>query len=478
METRRASGILLPVFSLPGDAGIGTLGQAAFDFADYVRECGCSFWQVLPLNPTGFGDSPYQAFSTFAGNPYLIDLDDLVGLGLLKREEIPRFAKGRVDYGRQYREKFRILRLAYARSGFLDGEIRRFSEAQGKWLRDYAIFMCLKEDLGGSWQDWPKPVRERSDPHMFIVSERYMHEERFWIFVQYLFFRQFGALRAHLREIGLRLIGDMPIYVAMDSADTWANREIFRFRGSAPTAVAGVPPDYFSPEGQYWGNPLYRWDVLKKRGYDWWIDRVRHLAGMYDVLRLDHFRGFESYWSVPAGASSAREGRWVKGPGESFLRALPDIPYIAEDLGVITPEVRALRDRMGWPGMNVLQFAFDSSSRDSLYLPHNHLRNSVSYLGTHDNDTCLGWLAGLSPADRKYFSDYCGGTGREAALRALFASPSDLVIVTMQDVLGKRTGRINTPATASGNWTFRLTDDSYRNKTAFLKELNRTFSRA
>ncbi len=474
----RASGILMPISALPGNAGIGTLGKCAFDFAEYARECGCTFWQVLPLHPTGFGDSPYQAFSTFAGNPYLIDLDDLVSLGLLERGEIPHFPKGRVDYGRQYREKFRLLRLAYGRSGFLDAEIQSFSDRHYmRWLRDYALFMCLKEDRGGSWRDWERPVRERWDPHMFIVSERYMFEERFWVFVQYLFFRQFGALKNHLARIGLKLIGDMPIYVAMDSADTWANREIFRFRGANPTAVAGVPPDYFSPEGQLWGNPLYRWDVLKKRGYDWWISRVSHLAEMYDVLRVDHFRGFESFWNVPAGAATAREGHWEKGPGEAFLRALPKVSYIAEDLGIITPEVRALREKMGWPGMNIMQFAFDANARDSLYLPHNHEKNSVSYLGTHDNDTFRGWLSALSESDRRYFSDYCGGTGREAALRALFSSPSELVIATMQDVLGLKKGRINTPAIASGNWTFRLSDDSYRREIGLLRRLNRTYSR-
>ena len=474
----RSSGILTPLFSLPNAQGIGTLGKCAFDFADFVRECGCRYWQVLPLHPTGYGDSPYQSFSTFAGNPYFIDLEDLVELGLLDKSELPDFPAGAVDYGRQFREKIGLLKRAYARSDFLAREVQAFSDRHyADWLRDYALFMCLKEDFGGSWRDWEPWARDRGDPQVYLLVDRYLHEEGFWVFVQYLFFRQFGALSAHLKKIGLKLIGDVPIYLATDSADVWANREIFRFRGSNPVAVAGVPPDAFSADGQRWGNPLYRWDVLKKRGYDWWVRRVKHLSEMYDVLRLDHFRGFERYYAVPADAETAREGRWEKGPGEDLFRALPAVPMIAEDLGMITPEVRALRDRLNLPGMNVLQFAFDANARDSVYLPHNHRKNSVSYLGTHDNDTLLGWLDGLSPADRAYFKSYCGGTDRDAAFRTLFASPSDLVIVTIQDALGMREGRINTPARAAGNWTFRLADDGYRRETKFLRELNRTFSR-
>ena len=480
----RSSGILMPVFSLPNDFGMGSLGKCAFDFADAVRGAGCRYWQMLPVGPTGYGDSPYQSFSTFAGNPYLIDLEDLVGLGLLRREEIPRFASGAIDYGRQYRVKFALLRKAFSRAKFLSAEIDRFSAENGEWLPDYALYMSLKEDCGGSWRDWIAPVRDRSDPHMFIVQERYLWEMQFWTFVQYLFFRQMDALKAHCASIGLRLIGDLPIYVSMDSADVWANRGLFRFRGSAPTAVAGVPPDYFSPLGQLWGNPLYRWEVHRKTGYAWWIRRVRAQLRFFDVLRLDHFRGFAQYWSVPANASDARGGRWEPGGGERFLRALPaQGQYLAEDLGLITDDVRALRDRLGFPGMNVLQFAFDPSGQ-SVYLPHRHVRNSVTYLGTHDNDTTLGWLASIGAKEREFVRGYVGApanaSDREVLhglMRAAFASVSDLVVLTVPDLLGHRKGRINTPASATGNWTWRLSDDSYRARLSALRDWNRWFGR-
>ena len=475
---RRASGILMPLFSLPNEQGIGSLGKCARDFADYAAACGCSYWQMLPLNPTGYGDSPYQSVSTFAGNPYFIDLDELVAMGLLRREEIPRYRRGRVDYGRQFATREPLLRLAYRRAVALRGETARFARENRDWLEDYALFLCLRREYGCGWRQWPADLREHRAPALEAARERYAEGMAYYRFEQFLFFRQAEALRAHCARLGLRLIGDLPIYVAMDGADVWAHRELFQFRRCAPTGVAGVPPDYFSPTGQLWGNPLYRWDALKRTGYAWWTARVRQSAKLFDVLRLDHFRGFASYWRVPAGALDARQGSWEPGGGAPFLAALPkNVDYIAEDLGLITDDVRVLRDRFGLPGMNVLQFAF-GPGRDSAYLPHRHVQNSVTYVGTHDNDTARGYLAAASEEERRFVRDYVGGGSlAEGLLRAAFASVSDLAVATLPDVIGLRAGRINTPARPDGNWTFRLPGDRYRDRTDFLRELNRTFGR-
>lgn len=466
----RQSGILMHITSLPGPHGVGTLGKSAYAFVDFLQQAGQSYWQILPLNPTGYGDSPYQSCSAFAGNHYLIDLDFLVSEGLLKQEEVDALSwceqEDRVDFGLLYRNKLTILRKAFQRHGET-ADFAQFRAENDDWLPDYADFMCQKDRFDGQpWYQWPDEIKTRSAGAFAGVSQE---QVQFHCFVQYLFFRQWDALKAYAHQKGVKIIGDVPIYVPYDSADVWCTPELFQLdEQKNPTDVAGVPPDAFSQDGQLWGNPLYRWDVMKQDGYRWWIRRLQSAARLYDRIRLDHFRGFAAYWSVPNAEETARNGRWISGPGTDFFRAveqsLPDLPLIAEDLGILTQDVLDLRDELGYPGMKVLCFAFDSRE-PSAYLPHNHIKNAVCYIGTHDNMTCRQWLETASAETLSYCTSYMGLSREEGyvwgVIRTAMASRCDLCVIQMQDFLelGEE-GRMNFPGTRTpDNWTWRLTGD-------------------
>ena len=464
----RKSGILMHISSLPGPYGIGTMGKRAYEFVDFLKDAGQSYWQILPLSPTGYGDSPYQSFSTFAGNHYLIDLDMLIEEGLLKKEETAicwGTDETRVDYGRLYENRIRLLRLAYER--FPGGsEFDAFVQENAEWLEDYALFMTLKDRYQGQpWQKWSLSLMMRLPEIMEGIRGEFADQLRFRYFLQFIFFRQWKALRRYANGKGIKIIGDVPIYVPLDSADVWANPQLFQLDGNCrPKMVAGCPPDSFSADGQLWGNPLYDWDRMKKNGYAWWIKRLKAAANMYDVVRLDHFRGFESYWAIPAGDTTAAGGSWQPGPAMDFVRAiqkaLPDLDFIAEDLGYVTPEVRALQEGSGYPGMKVLQFAFDSREAGD-YLPHTYPRHSVCYSGTHDNLTLVQWLQEAAPEDIAMAREYLGLSGEEGLvtglIRGCMGSVSDLCVVQMQDYLelgGE--ARMNFPGTlSSANWTWR-----------------------
>ncbi len=469
----RQSGILMHITSLPGPYGIGTMGKPAFDFVDFLASAGQSLWQILPLSPTGFGDSPYQSCSAYAGNHYLIDLHILVRQGLLTEEEISAVSwsdrETQVDYGLLYQNRLRVLKLAYGR--FQDGsQLDAYCRDNSDWLADFALYMAIKDDRGGEpWYQWPEKLKLRDPDALWQIRQQFKEEIRFYSFLQYLFDRQWQALRQYAHEKGISIIGDVPIYVPLDSADVWSAPELFQLdEKSNPKAVAGVPPDGFSADGQLWGNPLYCWEVHQKENYGWWIRRLRSAGQRYDVVRLDHFRAFESYWSVPYGDETAKNGHWVKGPDMDFVRAiqsaLPELPIIAEDLGYLTPEVLALRDNSGWPGMKVLQFAFDSRE-PSDYLPHNYGKNSVCYTGTHDNMTTAQWFATATPEAVEYAREYMNLTEQEGfvwgTIRTAMASVSRWCIVPLQDYLNfGGEARMNFPGTTGNNWTWRAERDT------------------
>ena len=476
----RKSGILMHISSLPGPYGIGTMGKSAYEFIDFLARAGQRYWQLLPLNPTGYGDSPYQSFSAYAGNPYLIDLDQLIREGLLTREEVEAVDWGsdpcRVNYYSLYQNRGRLLALACSR--FASNEdFRVFLEENHWWLEDYALFMALKERFHGKpWQDWSISLMLRYEPVLESVREELADKIACHRFMQYQFFRQWNALHSYAREKGIRIIGDVPIYVPLDSADVWVNQGLFRLDANRrPTAVAGCPPDSFSAEGQLWGNPIYDWETMEKNGFRWWIQRLSAAAKLYDVIRFDHFRGFESYWSIPAGETTAINGAWVKGPGEAFIRAvgeaLPDTEFIAEDLGFITPEVRSLQEFSGFPGMKVIQFAFDSREEGDYY-PHHYPVNSVCYSGTHDNSTLLQWFREAAPADVREAVDYFGLTEEEGfvrgMLRGCMQSVSKLCIVQLQDWLElDGSARMNVPGTLTDqNWSWRLASGALNSELA------------
>jgi len=464
----RSSGILMHITSLPGKYGVGSMGQEARQFVDFLKKAGQSRWQILPLNPTGYGDSPYQSCSTFAGNPYLIDLPQLVKEGLLTQEEIDSVTwcarEDKADFGIQYNNKFRILRLAYAR--FPGGaDFKRFCYEASSWLPDYALFMALKNTTGKSWFDWEPALKFREPDALWQAQERLRDEIRFQRFVQYLFSRQWNALRDYAKKNGVSIIGDVPIYVPYDSVEVWKDPGLFQLdQALRPTAVAGCPPDAFSDDGQLWGNPLYRWEEMAKDGYRWWLRRLEAAGKWYDTIRLDHFRGFEAYWSVPYGDKTAKAGHWVKGPGMEFINAvkkgLPKLSLIAEDLGFLTQEVLDLRDDSGLPGMKVLGFAFDSRE-PSEYLPHSYIRNTVCYTGTHDNMTTRQWFCTASGDAVAYATEYMTLSEKEGlvwgVIRTAMASVSDTAIVPMQDYLDLGAeGRMNFPGTMTdSNWTWR-----------------------
>lgn len=465
----RKSGILMHISSLPGPYGVGSMGRSAYDFVEFLAAAGQSYWQILPLSPTGYGDSPYQSFSTFAGNHYLIDLDQLVSEGLLEQEELDAVTwgadEGRVDYGRLYNERARLLRAAFGRFEETE-EFEGFVRDNILWLEDYALFMAIKEHFHGrDWQNWSVSLLMRLPPVMDAYREELQEAVRFQYFLQYKFFCQWKALRRYANDRGIQIIGDVPIYVPLDSADVWANPEMFRLDASRrPKVVAGCPPDSFSADGQLWGNPIYDWDKMRQDGYRWWIRRMRAASGMYDVVRLDHFRGFESYWSIPAGEKTAANGRWEKGPGMDFVgavkAALPDLDIIAEDLGFVTPQVKQLLADSGYPGMKVIEFAFDSREQSD-YLPHLYPVNSVVYSGTHDNLTLRQWFDEADPADVQRAVEYLGLNGGEGyiwgMIRGAMSSVSKLCIIQMQDYLGiGGEGRMNHPGTlTAANWTWR-----------------------
>jgi len=471
----RKSGILLHITSLPGSYGVGTMGRSAYEFVDFLKAAGQSCWQLLPLNPTGYGDSPYQSCSTFAGNHYLIDLQMLVEQGLLLQEEISHIQwsvqEDRVDFGLLYQNRMTVLRLAFDR--FSDeAALDAFCREQGNWLPDFALYMALKEqNCGAPWYSWPVPLKTRNPDALWQARQQLKTEIRFYSFVQYLFYTQWQALRQYAHKNGVILIGDVPIYVPLDSVEVWTDPELFQLDSTlTPTAVAGCPPDGFTEDGQLWGNPLYRWDVLKKDDYGWWIRRLAAAGQLYDMVRLDHFRAFEAYWAVPYGDATARNGQWIKGPGLPFLKAiqkaLPKLQLIAEDLGYLTPEVLQMRDDSGLPGMKVLEFAFDDRE-PSDYQPHTYIRNTVCYTGTHDNMTARQWLESLSPEVLAYAKAYMHLTEEEGLvwgmIRTAMSSVSDLCIVQLQDYLNLGgEARMNFPGTNTGdNWTWRALPGSY-----------------
>lgn len=473
MRLPRSSGILLHPTSLPGPDGVGDLGPGARRFVDWLAEARQSVWQVLPLGPTGYGDSPYQCFSAFAGNPVLVSADDLVTDGLLEPGDLasrPHFPADRVDFGAAIAWKRRLLERAVARfrggaTPHLSEPFAAFCREEAWWLDDYALFTALKEAEGGApWYAWPAGLAQR-DPSALTAARADLAEPiRAVQLAQFLFARQLAALRSYAAARGIRLLGDMPIFVAHDGADVWARRSLFLLDGAGrPTVVAGVPPDYFSATGQLWGNPLYDWHVMVGEGYRWWVDRFRRTLAMVDIVRIDHVIGFTRFWEVPAGETTALHGRWRYGPGGAVLQAVYDalgrVPIVAEDLGIVTPEVDALLARFRLPGMRVLHFAFGGDPRERA-LPHNFRRNCVVYTGTHDNDTTVGWFASLGDGERSAVQRYLGRSGEDIAwdlIRLALSSIADTAVIPMQDVLSLGSGaRMNRPGSTEGNWTWRL----------------------
>ena len=468
----RASGIILHITSLPSPHGVGTLGREAREFADFLRKAGQKYWQILPLGPTGYGDSPYQTDSAFAGNPYLIDLEQLITDGLLTREEVDAVSFGsdpaQTDYGALYAGRFDLLRRACERGWDKEREnVDAFYRENEGWLRSYALYTAAKRHFGmRPWIEWEdEDLRLRRSEEVLRRYEKLLAEDiRFCIFTQYLFFRQWNALRAYIREQGIRIIGDVPIYVPLDSADVWAEGEYFQLDDQCrPTEVAGVPPDYFTADGQLWGNPLYDWPRHKAEDFAWWKRRMQHATSIYDVVRIDHFRGFESYYAIPAGNKTAAGGHWEKGPDRAFINAIHETlgqgGIIAEDLGYLTPEVKTMLAASGYPGMKIMQFAFDSREPGN-YLPYTYTPNSVVYTGTHDNVTTEGWRQSASPEDVHYACRYLRCLPEdltEAMICACLASVSDMAIIPMADWLHLGAeARINTPSTQGANWQWRL----------------------
>lgn len=467
MSAGRACGILMPVFSLPGSFGIGTLGSEARQFVDFLAAAKQTYWQILPIGPTGYGDSPYQSFSAYAGNPYFIDPAALAQAGWLAVDELPPPTRpGKINYSALYRTRPKLLQKAVTRllasppPGY-----QGFCEKASFWLEDYALFMAIKEENNAvGLCDWPQPLRLRQPDALAAARSRLAARVDYHRAVQYFFYTQWDALKGYANSKGVRIIGDIPIYVSPDSSDLWANPQLFEVDAHGnPTRVAGCPPDGFSATGQLWGNPLYNWPLHAADGFAWWCRRMRHATSIYDVVRIDHFRGFESYYAIPADATEATQGQWCKGPDRAFIAALhqnlPDARIIAEDLGYLTPEVYAMLTASGYPGMKVLQFAFDSRESGD-YLPHNYQRNSVVYTGTHDNTTTQGWQKTAAPADVDNACRYLACTRRtltEAMVRAALASVCSTAIIPMADWLRlPAAARINTPSTQGGNWQWRL----------------------
>lgn len=489
----RKSGVLLPVSGLPSRYGIGTFSKESYRFIDFLEKAGQKLWQILPLGPTGYGDSPYQSFSTFAGNPYYIDLDEFVEKGFLSKEECEAadFGEdpGLVDYEKIFHTRFSLLRKAYNKSNILeDRDFIRFVNENSYWLSDYCLYMAIKDSLGGiSWISWQEDIKLRKPVALSVYRQKLAQEIHCYEFQQYFFQRQWQKLKKYANEKGIQIVGDIPIYVALDSADTWANPKLFQLdKDCTPIAVAGCPPDAFSETGQLWGNPLYRWDYHRETGYDWWIKRIDYCFRLYDVVRIDHFRGFDEYYSIPYPAKTAQVGKWEKGPGIEFFRVLENRlgkkQIIAEDLGFLTPSVIQLVKDTGYPGMKILQFAFDSRE-DSDYLPHNYKQNSIVYTGTHDNDTTPHWFEALNEHDKDFAKRYMNLEDESKAcselIRLAFSSTADTCIIPIQDFLGLGAeARMNIPSTLGKNWRWRLVPGQLTEELAEqIKKLTRLYGR-
>jgi len=491
----RKSGILMPMSALPSPYGIGTMGKSAYQFVDFLKAAGQKYWQLLPLGPTSYGDSPYSSFSSFAGNPYYIDLDLLIREKLLRPSEVKKRDWGanpaRVDYAKIYENRFAVLRLAFQRGKEMLGEeLAAFRRENASWVENYALYMAVKAGFGmASWLEWPEEeIRLHKPEAVEQYRARYAEELDFWVFCQFLFFRQWEALRDYAHEQGILFIGDVPIYVALDSADVWAERKYFQLDSKGfPQEVSGVPPDAFTEDGQLWGNPLYDWDEMKKDGYGWWIRRIDGAKKLFDVIRIDHFRGFESYCAIPYGDTNAKRGHWKPGPGMDLVGVLTswfsDLRFIAEDLGYTTPEVEQLLKDSGMPGMKILEFAFDPKG-NSDYMPHNCQHHSVCYIGTHDNEVVNGWVKNMpDKAVLRFAREYIHLTGDEtwcqAMLRTGMATASELFVMQMQDILelGPES-RMNTPGTLGGNWEWRLLPGAADRKLArSVRRLTKTYRR-
>ncbi len=488
----RSCGILMHITSLPSPYGIGTFGDEAMAFVDWLKSAGQKYWQVLPVGPTGYGDSPYQSFSTFAGNPLLIDLEELIKSGLITRDRCKMVDYGAdptfVDYEKVSRTKMLILREAYA-AYREDAAYRDFVETESYWLDDYALFMAIKQENDlVSWTRWKDEIRKRDEKEMKAVKASLEKEIGFWKFLQFTFYRQYERLKNYANKNGVQLIGDIPIYVSPDSSDVWADPQLFLMDEDLnPTAVAGVPPDYFSETGQLWGNPLYNWEEMKKEQYKWWISRIKKAAQLYDIVRIDHFRAFDTYWAVPYGESTAINGTWEQGPGMDLWNAvkkeLGDVNIIAEDLGDIFDSVKELLKESGFPGMRVLQFGFNPESNENDHLPHRYPENCVAYTGTHDNSTVMGWYKGADMASKAMCRRYLNASPFEKLnktfIRELYKSSAELVIVPMQDVIGlDDKARMNIPSTLGGNWKWRATKTQINLKNAIMmKNMAKTYYR-
>lgn len=480
------------ISSLPGDYGIGDFGEEAYKFVDFLEETKTKNWQILPLGITGYGDSPYQSFSAFAGNPYFIDLKELIDEGYLLEEEIKKadlYNGDKVDFAALYERKMPLLRLASKRAeGTLKKDLAKFYRENRSWLKDFALFMAIKDANGGkSWKEWEEPFKNRDKKVISAFIEDNKSEVNFWIFTQYYFFKQWTRFKAYANERGISIIGDIPIYVAEDGADVWAEPKMFKLKEDLSLEFkAGCPPDAFSKDGQLWGNPIYNWKQLRKDGYSWWIKRIKESFKLYDLVRIDHFRGFESYWEIEGDSSTAKRGKWVKGPGldlfKKVKKELGDLNILAEDLGFLTDDVTKLIEDTGFPGMKVLVFAFDSRE-DSDYLPHNYEKNTVVYTSNHDTQTTLGYIKSAPKEEVEYMKEYFNvnneGEILEAFIRAAFSSVSNLAVITMQDLLGlDDKARFNIPSTLGGNWIWRMDKDAItKDKVKFLKDLNRVYRR-
>ncbi len=474
----RKSGILLPISSIPSKYGIGTFSKQAYEFVDFLVEAGQKLWQILPLGPTSYGDSPYQSFSTFAGNPYFIDLEQLMDMGYISKEDCEGVNFGThpeyVDYGQMYDHRFPILKKAYdtaLEKGLeQDADYLKFLEENAYWVKDYALYMAVKASFNNTcWIEWDEDIRLRKPEAVEAYTQKYAYEIGSYCFRQYIFNVQWKELKEYANRSGIEIVGDIPIYVAFDSADTWANPELFQLdEENLPIGVAGCPPDAFSETGQLWGNPLYKWEYHKETNFDWWMKRIAHCYEMYDIVRIDHFRGFDEYWSVPYGDDTAQNGKWMPGPGIALFETMKDVlgdkKVIAEDLGFLTESVLELVAESGFPGMNVLQFAFGGGA-DNAYLPHNHKKNSIVYTGTHDNETTVGWYWNLDEKTRKHVKDYFDITDETKVnwtfIRTALSSVADTAIIPMQDYLGLgNEARINTPSTLGSNWEWRMKEDA------------------
>ena len=470
MKFSRSSGILLHITSLPGKFGIGSLGNEAFEFIDFLSEAGQKIWQILPTGPTGYGDSPYQTFSAFAGNPLLIDLEELHTEGLIEHNHLDLLEESnneQVDFGRVIKFKYKILRIAYENFKTTN-EYESFCEQEKYWLDDFSLFMALKQHFEGkSWKEWDKKLKTRDLSVLEDYRDKLKENINFNIFLQYIFFKQWEKVREYANSRNIKIFGDLPIFVAFDSSDAWSNPDIFLLdEEKNPIVVAGVPPDFFSETGQLWGNPLYNWEVLEKKDFKWWIQRVKAALKLVDIVRIDHFRGFAGYWAVPYEEKTAIKGTWEKAPGKKLFTILQnklgELPIVAEDLGVITDDVTELRDSFNFPGMKILQFAFGSGA-DNPFLPHNFTENCVVYTGTHDNDTTLGWYKKLPEKEKNYLLEYLQFDGKNICWKLIetaWKSKADIAIAPMQDFLCLDSyARMNTPAVASGNWQWRVKKD-------------------